>query len=206
MGSPTRELTPEEQAEERKLLQELVDRSFERFKNIVPSGRPKLKADDDDARPRRPPGRSSRPSRRRSWGWSTRSASSTTRSPGRRSWRSREPTTLRCVKYDEPPTSLSTLLGAEQPAGRRRRSSTWPALLDLTAPRAYYLCTWLPSLLSNRGSRSTRLTMPTPPPHLLDARRRRRSPRGRPSAGCRRIAPRRFASGCSRSAPPIGTR
>src|SRR5215213_11445211 len=40
MGSPTRQLTPEEKAEERKLLQELVDESFERFKQIVLTGRP----------------------------------------------------------------------------------------------------------------------------------------------------------------------
>jgi protease IV len=40
MGSPTRQLTPEEEAEERKLLQELVVESFQRFKQIVVRGRP----------------------------------------------------------------------------------------------------------------------------------------------------------------------
>ena len=47
MGSPTRELNEEDRAEERQLFQELVDRSFARFKEIVRSGRPKFRGDDE---------------------------------------------------------------------------------------------------------------------------------------------------------------
>ena len=46
MGSPTRALDAEGRAEERKLFQNLVDLSFEGFKDIVRSGRPKFRADD----------------------------------------------------------------------------------------------------------------------------------------------------------------
>jgi protease-4 len=55
---------------------------------------------------------------------------------------------VRCVKYEKPPTSLTTLLGA-----RTRPPDLFGAdlrnFLDLTAPRAYYLSTWLPAILSN---------------------------------------------------------
>ena len=56
---------------------------------------------------------------------------------------------VRCVKYDEPPSSLSMLLGANSPLGRPQSGLSLQGLLELTAPRAYYLCTWLPALLGN---------------------------------------------------------
>ena len=60
----------------------------------------------------------------------------------------RDPENLRCIKYDEPPTSLSTLLSS-QATGTKLLGADLRSFLDLTAPRAYYLCTWLPSILSN---------------------------------------------------------
>ena len=47
MGSPTRLLDDEKRKEERKLLQSLVDNSFDRFKKIVQSGRPAFREDTD---------------------------------------------------------------------------------------------------------------------------------------------------------------
>ncbi|MEM9660221.1 MAG: hypothetical protein AAF961_17795, partial [Planctomycetota bacterium] len=61
----------------------------------------------------------------------------------------RDPSQLRCVEYTQPPTSLSLLLGADAPR-LPAASLDLSSLLDLAAPRAYYLCTWLPSILSNR--------------------------------------------------------
>ena len=50
---------------------------------------------------------------------------------------------VKVVKYKAEPSLMSFILGTE--AGRQS-SFDLAALLDLTAPRAYYLCTWLPAL------------------------------------------------------------
>lgn len=147
MGSPTRKLTPEEEVEEDKLLQELVDESFERFKQIVLSGRPKLKGDEETLK-EATTGRifTAEQAQRLKLvdkiGFLDVAINRAAKLAGR------EPSTLRCVHYEEPPSSLSMLLGAKSgvaPSGKIDLS----AVLDLTAPRAYYLCTWLPAILSN---------------------------------------------------------
>ena len=148
MGSPTRELSAEEKAEERKLLQELVDRSFERFKNVVRQGRPKLEA-DEDAFARATTGQIFTSEQAEELGLVdkigfideavARAAELAHLGVG----------AVRCVQYDEPPNSLRALLGAESPLAPDRDGNL-TSLLELTAPRAYYVCTWLPSLLCNR--------------------------------------------------------
>ncbi len=147
MGSPTRELTAEEKAEERKLLQELVDRSFERFKNIVRKGRPKLEA-DADAFARATTGQIFTSEQAEEMGLVdkigfideaiARAAKLANVAVG----------DVRCVEYEEPPNSLKSLLGADSPLAPARGGDV-RALLELTAPRAYYACTWLPPLLGN---------------------------------------------------------
>jgi len=59
----------------------------------------------------------------------------------------RDSKNVRCVKYDDPRTSLTSLLGVAS----NIPSAKWDlsALLDLTAPRAYFLCTWMPAVLTN---------------------------------------------------------
>ena len=56
---------------------------------------------------------------------------------------------VRVIKYTQPiPGMLEILTGSQGQA-----SSGWQLdlgrMLDMTAPRAYYLCTWIPALLSN---------------------------------------------------------
>ena len=56
---------------------------------------------------------------------------------------------VRVVKYTQQLPGVLEML-----AGSEARGSSVPGLdvgrlMDLTAPRAYYLCTWLPSVLSN---------------------------------------------------------
>jgi protease IV len=147
MGSPTRKLSPEEQAEEEKLLQGLVDESYERFKQIVLSGRPKLKGDDATLK-QATTGQIFTAEQAQKLklvdkiGFLDAAIERAAELAGRKS------DTLRCVEYNEPATSLKALIGAKGgllPSGR----SELAALLDLTAPRAYYLCTWLPAVLSN---------------------------------------------------------
>jgi protease IV len=53
-------------------------------------------------------------------------------------------TNVRVVKYKQPLGALSELLGASSQQSSARIDVA--QLLDLTAPRAYFLCTWLPSV------------------------------------------------------------
>ena len=147
MGSPTRELTTEERAEERKLLQELVDRSFERFKKVVTDGRPKLRG-DEAAIDRATTGQIFTSEQAVELGLVDKIGFVDEAIARAAELANRDPKAVRCVKYDEPPTTISTLLGAKSPLAPAA-SFDLAALLDLASPRAYYLCTWLPSLLSN---------------------------------------------------------
>ena len=61
----------------------------------------------------------------------------------------KETDNVRCVEYDKPPSPLTALLGADSQLLPQRNSLDLAGVLDLTAPRAYYLCTWLPAILSN---------------------------------------------------------
>ncbi len=54
---------------------------------------------------------------------------------------------VRCVEYQRPPAALDALLGtaaARPGAGRIDLQS----LLELSTPRAFYMCTWLPGVMS----------------------------------------------------------
>ena len=148
MGSPTRKLSPEEKAEEDELLQELVDESFERFKQIVVSGRPKLKGDEQTLK-EATTGRIFTAEQAQKLKLVDKIGFLEVAINRAAELAGREPSTLRCVHYEEPPSSLKMLLGAKSdvlPSSKIDLS----AVLDLTAPRAYYLCTWLPAVLSNR--------------------------------------------------------
>jgi len=147
MGSPTRKLSDEERTEERKLFQELVDLSFEGFKDIVRSGRPQLRA-DDAALDAVATGQIFTAKQARDKGLVDKIGFIEDAIARAAELAGHELETLRCVKYKEPAPSLASLLSAK---------SNPPSLLgadlrgflDLTSPRAYYLCTWLPSILSN---------------------------------------------------------
>ena len=52
----------------------------------------------------------------------------------------------RVVRYNQPLGALSELLGAS--ASQQSSRIDVGQLLDLTAPRAYFLCTWLPSIIT----------------------------------------------------------
>ena len=52
----------------------------------------------------------------------------------------------RVVRYNQPLGALSELLGASAPQQSARLDLA--QLLDLTAPRAYFLCTWLPGIIT----------------------------------------------------------
>jgi len=147
MGSPTRALNDEERAEERKLFQDLVDASFNRFKDIVRSGRPKFQK-DEAALTAIATGQIFTAGQALEKGLVDKIGFIEDAITRAAELANRDPSEVRCIKYDEPPVSLGSLLSSKssQPAilGSDLRN-----LLNLTAPRAYYLCTWLPSILSN---------------------------------------------------------
>lgn len=146
MGSPTRELAPEERAEERELLQTLVDESFERFKSIVRAGRPQL-AGDDDAMDKATTGQVFSAEQAKTLGLVDKIGFLDDAIDRAAELAGRDPGDLRAIKYDEPPATLSSLLSAEGGALRPAAGVSLTKLLDLSAPRAYYLWTWLPTLL-----------------------------------------------------------
>ena len=53
-----------------------------------------------------------------------------------------DPADVTVVKYGREPTLASVFLGAQS----QQSSPELAALLEMTVPRAYYLCTWLPGL------------------------------------------------------------
>ena len=147
MGSPTRTLDDEERAEERELFQELVDLSFTRFKDIVRSGRPKFR-EDEAALDVVTTGQIFTATQALDLGLVDKIGFIEDAIERAAELAGYDPDELRCVKYEKPPTTISSLLRAKtsppQLLGEDLRG-----FLDLTAPRAYYLCTWLPSILSN---------------------------------------------------------
>ena len=54
----------------------------------------------------------------------------------------------RVVQYDRPQSLFDITLMRAPP-----KNLELSALLDLTTPRAYYLCTWLPSIAANKENR-----------------------------------------------------
>ena len=55
---------------------------------------------------------------------------------------------VRCVKYEESPTLVGVLMGADAPVPALS-SIDFAAVAELMTPRAYYLWTSLPAMLSN---------------------------------------------------------
>jgi protease-4 len=144
MGSPTRDLPEPYKEEEAKILKGLVDSSFEGFKEIVLASRPGLRADQ---------------------------AKQDIVFTGRIFTAKQAQENLlvdqlgfiedaidralelanldrestRVVEYKKPVGALDVLLFGSQSQGRARQLDL-AALADLTVPRPYYLCTWMPVL------------------------------------------------------------
>ncbi len=143
MGSPTRPMTDEE----RKVLQTLVDESFAEFKAVVVSGRPKFK-DDAAALDAAATGQifTARQALERGLvdkiGFLEEAVERVLELTGETE------ESVRCVKYKAQPTLVDALVGANA-SSARRGGLDLASLIDLTAPRAYYLWSWLPAAVSN---------------------------------------------------------
>ena len=143
MGTPTRPMTEEE----RKLLQTLVDESFAEFKAIVTSGRPKFK-EDPAALDAVATGQifTAKQALERGLvdqiGFLEAAIERVVELAGQ------DADDVRCIKYEKRPTLVDAIVGssARSSMGRGVDLAT---LLDLAAPRAYYLWSWLPAAMSN---------------------------------------------------------
>lgn len=142
MGTPTRKMTEAE----RKILQTLVDDSFKDFKDIVISGRPKFK-DDPAALNDVATGQIFTAKQALAHGLVDRigfvdaAVARVTEMAGEST------DNVRCVKYEKRPTFFGSMLSDSSVP--ERGTAQLSALLDLAAPRAYYLWSWLPTMLSN---------------------------------------------------------
>jgi protease IV len=145
MGSPTRPMKPEE----RKLLQQLVDDSFAGFKQIVTDGRPKFKA-DPAALDAVATGQIFTAKQALDKGLVDKLGFIEDAIARDAELAGVATDQVKCVKYEEPSTFFGQMLSSRAPI--RAPGMNVEALLDLTAPRAYYLWTWLPAAMSNNNS------------------------------------------------------
>jgi protease-4 len=145
MGSLTREMTDEERA----ILQGLVDDSFARFKEVVQAGRPKMAAPQIEkaatgqvftARQALAAGLADKQ------GY-VEDAVLRAIDLARQRDQGLKAEDFYAVDY-RPPFTLADMLLARASADDSKL--TVESLLDLTTPRAYYLCTWLPGVTPAR--------------------------------------------------------
>jgi protease IV len=140
MLSLTKDRTPELAEKERKLVQELVDDMFRRFKEIVKAGRPKL---DDAAIDRVATGQVFTARQALDAGLVDRIGFLEDAIDRAVELAGLSADKARVVKYSKPKGLLDEVLGGSSPTGRVDLA----ALAELTAPRGWYLCSWLPALV-----------------------------------------------------------
>ena len=148
LGSPTRKLSDEDRAEERKILQMMVDDSFEGFKKIVLAGRPAFR-DDPEALTAVTTGQIFTAAQAQEHGLIDRIGFLEAAIERAIELAKLDKENVRVVKYTRHTPGLLEMLSGTEARARGPFGLDLSALLDLTAPRAYYLCTSLPSILSN---------------------------------------------------------
>ena len=140
MLSVTKDRTPELAEKERKLIQELVDDMFRRFKDIVKAGRPKL---DDAAVDRVATGQIFTARQALEAGLVDRIGFLEDAIDRAVELAGLSAEKARVVKYSKPKGLLDEVLGGASPTGRVDLA----AIAELTTPRGWYLCSWLPALV-----------------------------------------------------------
>jgi protease-4 len=140
MLSPTKDRTPELAEKERKLLQELVDDMFGRFKEIVKAGRPKL---DEAAVDKVATGQVFTARQALEAGLVDRIGFLEDAIGRAVELAGLTADTARAVKYSKPKGLLDEVLGGASPTGRIDLA----AIAELSTPRGWYLGSWLPALV-----------------------------------------------------------
>lgn len=140
MLSISKDRTPELAEKERRLIQELVDDMFRRFKEIVKTGRPKL---DDAAVDRVATGQIFTARQALEAGLVDRIGFLEDAIDRAVELAGLSAEKARVVKYSKPKGLLDEVLGGASPTGRVDLA----AIAELTTPRGWYLCSWLPALV-----------------------------------------------------------
>jgi protease-4 len=149
MGSPTRQPPEEYAAKEREILEQLVKESFEDFKTIVKSGRPALAADAKKLETVTT-GQIFTAKQAQRLGLVDKLGFVEDAIDRAVELAALDKDSVRVVKYTRPKGLFEEALGL--PTGQSA-SMDLNTLLDLTAPRAYYLCTWLPGFAAVQDRR-----------------------------------------------------
>ncbi len=140
MGSFAREMTDEERA----IFQGLVDDSFERFKEVIRQGRPKFR-ETPELLEELATGQIFTAEQAEQNGLVDEIGfleDAVERAIELAGLKQREDE-VQVVRYKKQPTVVDVLLGARAQA---QPQVSLEMLLEMTTPRAYYLCTWLPPL------------------------------------------------------------
>ena len=154
MLSPTKDRTPELAERERKVLQSLVDEMFARFKQIVKQGRPKL---DDEKLASVATGQIFTAQQAVDAGLVDRIGfleDAVTRAV---ELAGLTKDTARVVRYSKPRGLLKDVLDGDFSAGTQGMGAggmmsrgALEAFAEWTTPRAWYLCSWWPALVTSR--------------------------------------------------------
>jgi protease-4 len=147
MGSPTRLLNEKQRRVEDEKLQQLVEESFDGFKEVLAFGRPDV-ANDEAAMAEVVTGQIFTAKQAYKLGLVDKLGYVEDAIEQAAKMADLDPEKVRVIKYEKPPSLLNFALGGQGTAG----SVEFGALLDLAAPRAYYLSTWLPAVVANRAS------------------------------------------------------
>jgi protease-4 len=147
MGSPTRKFPEPIRAEEQKILQGLVDSSFDDFKNIVLASRPQLR-DDKDAQGVVFTGRIFTAKQALDNRLVDRLGFVEDAIDRALELAHLDKSEVRVVKFQRQTGLLESMLFGTQ---SHKQPIDLAALINLTAPRAYYLCTGMPGMRAARG-------------------------------------------------------
>jgi protease-4 len=142
MLSVTKDRSPELAVKERKLLQSLVDDMFDRFKEIVKAGRPKL---DEAAVEKAATGQIFTAKQALDAGLVDRIGFLEDAVSRAVELAGLTESTARAVKYTKPKGLLDEVLGGDAVPGSRL---SLEAFAELSTPRAWYLCSWWPALVA----------------------------------------------------------
>ena len=140
MGSLAKPMTEEE----REIFQTLVDESFERFKGIIKNGRPKFAA-DPAALDKLATGQIFTANQALEDGLIDKIGFIEDAIDRAIELAGLDKNRVDVIEYKQEPNLASILMGAQAKSG----SFDLSTMLDMAAPRAYYLCTWLPPLTAN---------------------------------------------------------
>jgi len=148
MLSPTKDRTPELAARERQVLQSLVDEMFARFKQIVRQGRPKL---DDEKLASVATGQIFTAQQAVDAGLVDRIGFLEDAVQRAVELAGLTADSARVVRYSRPRGLLQDVLGGDFSAGSRGTTggSLIEAVAEWTTPRAWYLCSWWPAVVTS---------------------------------------------------------